>query len=139
MNRRGFTLWECLLALIIFSGSLLLFQPFIEGVNMLQVRERKSAFNNFQVGKIQLEMEIESLHFKEVKDNKLYFEKSITKTVSQPVVFEHYRQMIRRTKGHQPIMLQVEKVEFSQVQEMIRVEVMLEDGQEEIFFLFYKK
>lgn len=139
MNKQGFTLWECLLALLIFSGSLLLFHPFIEWLNLLQVREKESAYHNFQVGKIQLETEIQGLTFVGVKNNKLYFEKSITKTVSQPVVFEHYHQMIRKTKGHQPIMLQVEKVKFSHVPEMIRVEVMLDDGKEEIFFLFYKK
>lgn len=132
-NNRGFTLLESLISLFILSLLLLYITPFIKMMVSMDERAKNDTYVELQIGKIQLEREMSALAFVEVKNNKLVF---LDDSGEHPekYKFEHYKNMIRKTPGHQPIIMGVQTVRFAEVNQNIRMSIKMTDGRRYTYY-----
>lgn len=95
----------------------------------------KDNYLELLIGKIQIESEIKEMTFQKIEKNKLYY----VNEDKERIVFEQYKQMIRKTsdsKGHQPIVMGVDDVVFSEKKGLVKMEVTTLEGETYSYFLF---
>lgn len=129
----GFTLLESLMSLFILSLLLLFITPFIKMMVSMDERAKNDTYVELQIGMIQLEKEMSSMTFIEVKNNKLVFLDDSGEN-PEKYKFEHYKNMIRKTPGHQPIIMGVQTVKFSEVDQNIRMSIKMTDGRRYTYY-----
>ncbi|MEG0285854.1 MULTISPECIES: competence type IV pilus minor pilin ComGF [Vagococcus] len=138
MKTKGFTLLEALLALVVLMSLLLFLQPFLNSFMTMEEHLKESNYLEVQIGKIQMENEMEELEFEKIRHNKLVFSELQEKEKVE-VIFEQYEKMIRKTTsktGHQPIMTEVKKVNFLGDGDMIQMEVTTLEEKRYTYFFF---
>lgn len=129
----AFSLLECLVALLVISGSLLVF----EGLTQLLAQEVRGQQVQTQVDWLvfadQLRHELDGTDFVAVKDNKLYVDKS-----GQALAFglskaKDFRKTHAGGRGYQPMLFGLKKCQISQDQQEIRVTLTFETGEERVW------
>lgn len=132
---QGFTLIECLISLVVLMGLLIFLHPFLTMIQAVDKHITKDNYLELSIGKIQMENEIATAKYAKIENNKLYYEKENEETI----IFEQYKQMIRKTSkksGHQPIVMGIENVEFFEVDDLVKMEVTTLEGEIYSYFLF---
>lgn len=119
--------------------SLLIFlQPFLISLGHIEKQLKASDYQELQIGKIQLENELEGLTFDKIENNKLFFYEEQEKE-RVTIIFEQYKNMIRKItskNGHQPIVMGIDSVCFSGDKEVIKWEVTTLEKERYTYFLF---
>lgn len=135
---QGFTLIECLISLVVLMGLLIFLHPFLSMIQGVDNHIKKDNYMELLIGKIQMESEIKEAKFQKIEDNKLYYKKE-NKENKETIIFENYQQMIRKTSsqnGHQPIVMGIKQVIFSEEKELVKMEVTTLEGETYTYFLF---
>lgn len=126
---------ECLISLAVLMGLLLFLKPFLSMITQVDKHVTKDNYLELLIGKIQIESEIKEMTFQKIEKNKLYY----VNEDKERIVFEQYKQMIRKTsdsKGHQPIVMGVDDVVFSEKKGLVKMEVTTLEGETYSYFLF---
>lgn len=122
----GFTLMECLIALLVLSGMLVTFSLLIStGKQMIEAVDGSSK-KEFEVFLLQLEREVQDYEFRGVEDNVLSFRKD--KTVSVSVRQSGERVDKKDNKGTQPLLTSVKNFKAMQKECTVEIEVTFIDG-----------
>lgn len=145
MNREyaGFTLLEAVLALSVMMSILLFITPLFKQIHVFQSRSKEQAYMELQIGKEQLQYEIDHLYFVAAHPTWLEFRNQKPKDASRDnnevVRIEKYGKMIRKTPGHHPIIMNVKKVFFEEIEGVIRMELKTTDEEDYVYFLRTRK
>jgi len=132
MKHEGFTLFECLIALLVLSGLLIFLTPLVKEINKWWEFQAESSYIEMHIGKKQLEYEINSLEFVEIKNNRLIYQKK--EPDKETVIFEYYEGMLRKTPGFQPIMTNIQTITFDEKNQVIKMEVVTKNEEEYVYF-----
>lgn len=95
----------------------------------------KDNYLELLIGKIQMESEIKDMTLQKIENNKLYY----INEDDEKIIFEQYKNMIRKTsdsKGHQPIVMGIDHVLFSEKNRIVKMEVATLEGETYSYFLF---
>ncbi|WP_276330750.1 competence type IV pilus minor pilin ComGF [Vagococcus bubulae] len=131
----GFTLLECLIALSLMTGLLLFLTPFIKQVNRLWEYQEDASYLEVQIGKRQLEHEIEALTLLEVKPAALVYKKVVDGKADERIVFDMYEDKLRKKPGFQPIIVGLKSVSFIEFDSLIEMTLVTLEGEEYVYFL----
>ncbi len=115
-------------------GLLLFLQPFLKMISSVDNQLKKDNYLELQIGKLQMEHEIKESKFDKIAANKLYY----SKEDGEKIIFEQYKDMIRKTSnknGHQPIVMGVKKVYFTELDKVIKMEVTTLEAETYIYYL----
>ncbi|HEM3246540.1 TPA: competence protein ComGF [Streptococcus suis] len=134
----AFTLLECLVALIILSGSLLVF----EGLSKLLVQEAHYQGQTVQKEWLvpsQLRLEWDQSDLVKVENGKVYVNK-----VEQALAFgksrsDDFRKTNDRGQGYQPMLYQVDSAAIYQENQLVRIDFSFKNGEERTFIYAFKE
>lgn len=122
----GFTLLECLIALMILSTLFLFIGQFIHTTQVIQQQLQRTKEKEWEVFLIQLEYELKDDYFVKVEDNTLYLKSER----GEEVLIQPYQTMVRKRKngGHQPMLTDVASFTLRKEKEQIQLEVVFLNG-----------
>ncbi|KAF1299626.1 hypothetical protein BAU15_00140 [Enterococcus sp. JM4C] len=122
----GFTLLECLIALIVLSGLFLLIGPFIQITQETHQQLQQTKEKEWEIFLVQLEYELQEDLFVKVEGDTFYLKNS----TGGDVLIEPYQHLIRKKEngGHQPMLTEVATFKAKQENKQIRLEVVFLDG-----------
>ncbi|AQP53685.1 hypothetical protein CBF34_10805 [Vagococcus penaei] len=141
-NNQGFTLIECLIALLVLISLLLFISPLIKQLPKLNNRVNAQANIDYRLGKVQLQRLIQSMPLIDVDQKYLKFRKAKQGAdFYEEVTISLYPKShsLRRTPGHHVIMTNVKTITFSEEDQIVRVELETCENQKEVFFLYCEK
>ena len=136
---RAFTLLESLIALIVISGSLLLFQAMSQ-LLISEVRyQQQSEQKEWLLFVDQLEAELERSQFEKVEGNRLYMKQdgkdvSIGKSKS-----DDFRKTDASGRGYQPMVYELQSAQITEENQLIRFRFQFQKGLEREFIYRVEK
>lgn len=123
---KGFTLLECLVALLVLGGSLLLLDGLIK--HMAKVEQQLTAYHSreWEVGLLQLENELAGLKHSKTEAHRIV----LTDGSGSLVKIERANSTVRKNykNGHQPLFTQVYAFNCREVNHTVEFEVTFNDG-----------
>lgn len=125
----GFTLIECLVALVVMMGAMLFIAPLLKNVSRIEECYHQKAYIEMQIGKQQLAYETKELEFISANDKGLTY-----KQKTETVMFNQYKTIIRKQPGFQPIITDVKKSSFEEKAGVIRMYIQTVEGEEYVYF-----
>ena len=136
---RAFTLLESLIALIVISGGLLLFQAMSQ-LLISEVRyQQQSEQKEWLLFVDQLEAELERSQFEKVEGNRLYMKQdgkdvSIGKSKS-----DDFRKTDASGRGYQPMVYELQSAQITEENQLIRFRFQFQKGLEREFIYRVEK
>ena len=136
---RAFTLLESLIALIVVSGGLLLFQAMSQ-LLISEIRyQQQSEQKEWLLFEDQLEAEIERSQFDKVEGNRLYMKQdgkdvSIGKSKS-----DDFRKMDTSGRGYQPMVYGLKSAQITEENQLVRFRFQFQKGLEREFIYRVEK
>ena len=135
----AFTLLECLVALVILSGSLLVF----EGLSKLLVQEahyqRQSVQKEWLVFSSQLRSEWDQSDLVKVENGKVYVDKAGQALAFGKSRSDDFRKTNDRGQGYQPMLYRVDSAAISQENQLVRIDFGFKNGEERTFIYDFKE
>ncbi|GAB2025623.1 competence type IV pilus minor pilin ComGF [Lactovum odontotermitis] len=132
-RNKAFTLLECLVALLVISGSVLV----IEGLSRLAAQEirrsQDSAEKDWQIFCHQLRSELERAKFDKVENNFLYVTGATGLRFGSPRGASDFRKTNSDGRGYQPMLHDVKSVRISQNQRLVTINLQMTSGGEKQF------
>ncbi|MDO5079007.1 MAG: competence type IV pilus minor pilin ComGF [Streptococcus minor] len=129
----AFTLLECLVALLVLSGGLLVF----DGLSRLMRQEvdyqTQSRQKDWLVFSEQLRTELETTRLVKVENNCLYVDKKGQALAFGQSKSDDFRKTNNKGQGYQPMVYGVSTSNISQTEQLVRIDVVFEDGLERTF------
>lgn len=129
----AFTLLECLVALLVLSGGLLVF----DGLSRLMRQEvhyqTQSRQKDWLVFSEQLRTELETTRLVKVENNRLYVDKKGQALAFGQSKSDDFRKTNDKGQGYQPMVYGVSTSNISQTEQLVRIDVVFEDGLERTF------
>ncbi|MGT2755023.1 competence type IV pilus minor pilin ComGF [Streptococcus ovis] len=129
----AFTLLECLVALVVLSGGLLVF----DGLSRLLSQEIHYQTHHSEQGWLlfseQLRIELEGVRLVKVEDNHLYVDKDGQTLAFGQSKSDDFRKTNGRGRGYQPMLYGVTSSKISQSGNRITISLVFENGLERIF------
>lgn len=129
----AFTLLECLVALLVLSGGLLVF----DGLSQLMRQEvhyqTQSRQKDWLVFSEQLRTELETTRLVKVENNRLYVDKKGQALAFGQSKSDDFRKTNNKGQGYQPMVYGVSTSNISQTEQLVRIDVVFEDGLERTF------
>lgn len=129
----AFTLLECLVALVVLSGGLLVF----DGLSRLLSQEIHHQTNNTQQEWLlfseQLRSELEGVHLVKVENNRLYVDKDGQALAFGQSKSDDFRKTNGQGRGYQPMLYGVTSSQISQLGNRVMITLVLENGLERTF------
>lgn len=129
----AFTLMECLLALLMISGGLLVF----EGLSKLLQQEihyqASSVEKDWLVFVDQFRAELEGVQLVKVENNRLYVDKAGQQLAFGKSSSDDFRKTDHRGRGYQPMLYHLEHVKISQTGHDVYIDFTFENGWERSF------
>lgn len=129
----AFTLLECLVALLVLSGGLLVF----DGLSRLMRQEvhyqTQSRQKDWLVFSEQLRTELETTRLVKVENNRLYVDKKGQALAFGQSKSDDFRKTNNKGQGYQPMVYGVSTSNISQTEQLVRIDVVFEDGLERTF------
>lgn len=122
----GFTLIECLLALLLLSIICLLFSASIKNAVVVTTRLKSEREKEWQIFMIQLENEVKNCHYEKTQANKII----LTNTKNnKKVLIEHKLGKIVKVEngGYQPLLTEVKQAIFKEEGKYVMIEVTFEN------------
>lgn len=128
-DTKGFTLLECLAALLMLSGILLTADGIIRHVRVMAPRLEQRGQREWETCLLQMENELATFQYTGVRDGKVHFFRQ-NETDTDRAVLEKYKNMMRLSinGGHAPLMTEIKRVRFEESQHGILITVELLDG-----------
>lgn len=135
----AFTLLECLVALVILSGSLLVF----EGLSKLLVQEAhyqgKTVQKEWLVFSSQLRSEWDQSELVKVENGKVYVNKAGQDLAFGKSRSDDFRKTNGKGQGYQPMLYQVDSAAISQENQLVRIDFSFKNGEERTFIYAFKE
>lgn len=135
----AFTLLECLVALLVLSGGLLVF----DGLSRLLVKEVQhqeiTTQKDWQVFSDQLVKELEGVRLVKIEDDRLYVDKDGQGLAFGKSKGNDFRKTNHKGQGYQPMLYGVTKVRIVQQENLVRLDVTFETGLERSFLYAFQK
>lgn len=129
----AFTLLECLVALLVLSGGLLVF----DGLSRLMRQEvhyqTQSRQKDWLVFSEQLRTELETTRLVKVENNRLYVDKKGQALAFGQSKSDDFRKTNNKGQGYQPMVYGVSTSNISQTEQLVRIDLVFEDGLERTF------
>lgn len=123
---RGFTLLECLVALLVLSGSILLLHGLIKHIG--KVEEQLSVYHSreWEVGILQLEHELKGFNYVKTEPLRIV----LNDGSENQAKIERSNSTVRKSYkgGHQPLFTQVYSFNCRQVGQVVELNVTFNDG-----------
>lgn len=136
---KAFTLIECLIALLVISGSLLVYQALTKS---LMANERYLAANdqnNWLLFSQQLRAELSGTTLQGVRNNKLYVEKD-KKALSFGQVKGHdFRKAASNGQGYQPMLFGLSSSQITAVGQQVTIKLKWQSGLERTFIYAFQE
>ncbi|OTN77758.1 hypothetical protein A5886_002859 [Enterococcus sp. 8G7_MSG3316] len=130
MRTKGFTLLECVLALVILSVSLLMIDGIIKQIPKVnqQITARKD--QEWHIFLLQLERELATCTYISVTDYTLFLQSAENNTVT----IDRINGVIRKrdNNGYQPLLTEVSGLRYQKINESIRFTVTFENGEQKV-------
>lgn len=129
----AFTLLECLVALVILSGGLLVF----DGLSKLLRQEvhyhNQAKQKDWLVFSQQLRIELEETRLVRVENNRLYVDKNGQALAFGQLKSHDFRKTNDKGQGYQPMIYGLTSSQISQSGQLIRIDLFFDDGLERTF------
>lgn len=135
----AFTLLECLLALLVVSGSLLVY----DGLAKLIVHEVRYQENQTETNWVlfcdQLRSEWADATLDKVEEQRLYLTKGIRRHSYGKLSANDFRKMGASGSGYQPMLYGIQSATFSRTENIVRLDIKFENGQERSFVYAFEE
>ncbi|HFI0790922.1 TPA: competence type IV pilus minor pilin ComGF [Streptococcus suis] len=135
----AFTLLECLVALVILSGSLLVF----EGLSKLLVQEvhyqNQTIQKEWLVFSSQLRSEWDQSKLVKVESGKVYVDKDGQALAFGKSRSDDFRKTNDRGQGYQPMLYHLDSAAISQENQLVRIDFSFKNGEERTFIYAFKE
>ena len=136
---RAFTLLESLLALIVISGGLLLFQAMSQ-LLISEVRyQQQSEQKEWLLFVDQLEAELERSQFEKVEDNRLYVKQDGKDIAMGKSKSDDFRKTDSSGRGYQPMVYGLKSAQITEENQLIRFRCQFQKGLEREFIYRVEK
>ena len=136
----AFTLLECLIALLILSGSLLVFEGLTKVLTQESQRQTTSVDKDWQVFSQQLRAEWQSCHLVRVENNRIYLDKQGQALAFGKSKSDDFRKTNDKGQGYQPMLYRVAEASFSQEGKVVRLKIRFTNGEERsLLYAFEEK
>ncbi len=136
---RAFTLLESLLALIVISGGLLLFQAMSQ-LLILEVRyQQQSEQKEWLLFVDQLEAELERSQFEKVEDNRLYLKQDGKDIAMGTFKSDDFRKTDASGRGYQPMVYGLKSAQITEENQLVRFHFQFQKGLEREFIYRVEK
>lgn len=129
----AFSLFECLLALLVLSGSLLVFEGLTKLIHQEVAYQERSIEKRWLVFAEQLSYELEGVHFIKVENDRLYIDKSGHRLSFGKSKADDFRKTNDKGRGYQPMLYQVASAKIHQDNSLIQIDITFENGWERSF------
>ncbi len=129
----AFTLLECLVALVVISGGLLLFQAMSQYVSQQVVQVTQDKNENWIIFAQQLRGELSESQLEKVADNKIYLKKIDQDLAIGLSKSGDIRKTNAQGKGYQPMLFNVTSFEVSREGQRIWIILQQKEGPERRF------
>lgn len=117
------------------TGLLLFLTSFMKQINRLWEYQEDASYLEIQIGKRQLENEIETLTLVEVKPAALVYKKVVDGKADERIIFDMYEDKLRKKPGFQPIIVGLKSVSFIEFDSLIEMTLITLQGEEYVYFL----
>ena len=136
---RAFTLLESLVALIVISGSLLLFQAMSQ-LLISEVRyQQQSEQKEWLLFVDQLEAELEKSQFEKVEGNRLYMKQDGKDIAIGKSRLDDFRKTDSSGRGYQPMVYGLKSAQITEENQLIRFRFQFQKGLEREFIYRVEK
>ena len=136
---RAFTLLESLLALIVISGGMLLFQAMSQ-LLILEVRyQQQSEQKEWLLFVDQLEAELERSQFEKVEDNRLYLKQDGKDIAMGTFKSDDFRKTDASGRGYQPMVYGLKSAQITEENQLVRFHFQFQKGLEREFIYRVEK
>ena len=136
---RAFTLLESLIALIVISGGLLLFQAMSQ-LLISEVRyQQQSEQKEWLLFVDQLETELERSQFEKVEDNRLYVKQDGKDIAMGKSKSDDFRKTDASGRGYQPMIYGLKSAQITEENQLVRFRFQFQKGLEREFIYRVEK
>ena len=136
---RAFTLLESLIALIVISGGLLLFQAMSQ-LLISEVRyQQQSEQKEWLLFVDQLETELERSQFEKVEDNRLYVKQDGKDIAMGKSKSDDFRKTDASGRGYQPMVHGLKSAQITEENQLVRFRFQFQKGLEREFIYRVEK
>ena len=136
---RAFTLLESLIALIVISGGLLLFQAMSQ-LLISEVRyQQQSEQKEWLLFVDQLEAELERSQFEKVEDNRLYLKQDGKDIAMGTFKSDDFRKTDASGRGYQPMVYGLKSAQITEENQLVRFHFQFQKGLEREFIYRVEK
>ena len=136
---RAFTLLESLVALIVISGSLLLFQAMSQ-LLISEVRyQQQSEQKEWLLFVDQLEAELERSQFEKVEGNRIYMKQEGKEIAIGKSKSEDFRKTDASGRGYQPMVYGLKSAQITEENQLVRFRFQFQKGLEREFIYRVEK
>ncbi|MGF0070996.1 competence type IV pilus minor pilin ComGF [Streptococcus orisratti] len=126
----AFSLLECLVALFVLSGSILVYQGLTKSVSANVHYLSDNDNGNWLLFSQQLRSELETSHLDKVENNKLYVTKSGQTLAFGQSKADDFRKTNADGRGYQPMLYGLKSSAISQKENMIQINLTFKNGLE---------
>lgn len=136
---KAFTLLECLVALVVISGSLLLFQAMSQ-LLISEVRyQQQSEQKEWLLFVDQLESELERSEFEKIEGNRLYIKQDGKEIAIGQSNSDDFRKTDASGRGYQPMVYGLKSAQIKEEGELVRFRFQFRKGLEREFIYRVEK
>lgn len=129
----AFTLLECLVAFVVLSGGLLVFDGLSRMLSQEIHHQTSSVEQGWLLFSEQLRFELEGVHLVKVEDNHLYVDKDGQDLAFGQSKSDDFRKTNGKGRGYQPMLYGVASSQISQSGNRIIITLVFENGLERTF------
>ncbi|MGT2799505.1 competence type IV pilus minor pilin ComGF [Streptococcus marmotae] len=129
----GFTLLECLVALLILSGGLLVFEGLTKLIHHEIAYQTTNVEKDWLVFVDQFRSELDGVRLVKVENNRLYVDKSGQQLSFGKSKADDFRKTNDRGRGYQPMLYQVAAATVYQESQYVQIDFVFENGWERSF------
>lgn len=129
----AFTLLECLIALLVLSGGILVFDGLSRLLSQEISYQSENTQKNWLVFAEQLRMELEEGRFVKVEQNRLYIDKKGQLLAFGQSKSDDFRKTNDKGQGYQPMIYGLKSSNISQNAQQVRIDLVFENGLERTF------
>lgn len=135
---KAFTLLECLVSLLVISGSVLIYNGLTKSLssNIHYLSDNRQ--NNWLLFSQQLRTEFANCQLDRVENNKLYVSKSGQKLVFGLSRADDFRKSNASGQGYQPMLFGLKESDISQKDKLITIKLTFDNGLERSFIYAFE-
>ncbi|HEL1639587.1 TPA: prepilin-type N-terminal cleavage/methylation domain-containing protein [Streptococcus suis] len=135
----AFTLLECLIALMILSGSLLVLEGLTKVLTQEAYYQTSNQEKDWQIFSQQLRAEWQSCRLIRVENNKIYLDKKGQTLAFGKSKSDDFRKTNDKGQGYQPMLYGVKNATFRQEGQLVWLELIFENGEERTYVYAFEE